>query len=102
MQLCGWVTAEMPWTGAVEDGDYHSNAGYMEAQKVFQEADLVDGKVVSSTTYWTEGTEVMWLHFERTNYLYNLRQQEAIGVSEARKRYTQVLLLVTDLEMNEG
>lgn len=46
MQLCGWVTAEMPWTGAVEDGDYHSKAGYMEAQKEFQEADLVDGKVV--------------------------------------------------------
>ena len=26
-------------------GTYHSKAGYMEAQKQFQEADLVDGKV---------------------------------------------------------
>ena len=46
VQLCGWVTAERAWTGAVEDGTYHSKAGYTEAQKEFQEADLVDGKVI--------------------------------------------------------
>jgi hypothetical protein len=46
VQLCGWVTAERAWTGAVEDGTYHSKAGYAEAQKEFQEADLVDGKVI--------------------------------------------------------
>jgi hypothetical protein len=46
VQLCGWVTAERAWAGGVDDGTYHSSAGYMEAQKQFQEADLVDGKVV--------------------------------------------------------
>lgn len=45
MQLCGWVTGERAWTGGVDDGTYHSKAGYMEAQKQFQEADLVDGKI---------------------------------------------------------
>ncbi len=46
MQLCGWIIPEKMWTGAVEDGTYHAKAGYMEAQKRFQEADLVDGKVI--------------------------------------------------------
>mmetsp|Transcript_4844 Transcript_4844/g.7520 ORF Transcript_4844/g.7520 Transcript_4844/m.7520 type:complete len:1097 (-) Transcript_4844:34-3324(-) len=46
MQLCGWVIPEKAWTGAVEDGPYHSNAGYLQAQKEFQEADLVAGKVI--------------------------------------------------------
>jgi hypothetical protein len=46
IQLCGWILLWKLWTGAVEDGTYHSKAGYIAAQKKFQEADLVDGKVI--------------------------------------------------------
>jgi len=37
---------DSPEQKAVEDGTYHSKAGYIAAQKKFQEADLVDGKVI--------------------------------------------------------
>ncbi len=46
IQLCGWTLLWKLWTGAVEDGTYHSESGYIQAQKEFQEADLVDGKVI--------------------------------------------------------
>ncbi len=46
IQLCGWTLLWKLWTGAVEDGTYHSKSRYIQAQKEFQEADLVDGKVI--------------------------------------------------------
>ena len=46
IQFCGWLVSEKPWTGASDDGTYHSDAGYMDEQKKFQEADKVDGKVI--------------------------------------------------------
>ena len=46
IQLCGWLVSEKPWTGASDDGTYHSDAGYMDEQKKFQEADKVDGEVI--------------------------------------------------------
>ena len=34
------------WCGAVGDSVYHSDAGYLEEQRKFQESDLVDGQVI--------------------------------------------------------
>ena len=45
-QLCGWLGNEDLWGGAVGDSDYHSDAGYLEEQRKFQESDLVDGQVI--------------------------------------------------------
>ncbi len=59
--LQSWTLLWKLWTGAVEDGTNHSKSGYIQAQKEFQEADLVAlmGKLLSSTISWIEGTEAM-------------------------------------------
>jgi hypothetical protein len=44
-QLSGWVGVWDLWGGGVSDSDYNKRSGYLEAQRHFQETDLVDGKV---------------------------------------------------------
>ena len=40
-QLCSWLGNEDLWGGGVTDSQYHSEAGYLEEQRQFQESDLV-------------------------------------------------------------
>lgn len=46
VQLCGWIGNEDLWGGGVSDSNYNNESGYLEAQRQFQETDLVDGKIV--------------------------------------------------------
>ena len=59
-QLCGWLGNEDLWSGAVGDSVYHSDAGYLEEQRKFQESDLVDCQVIRYVNLLDRGFREKW------------------------------------------
>ena len=46
MSAVGAYANEDLWGGGVTDSQYHSEAGYLEEQRQFQESDLVKGQII--------------------------------------------------------
>ena len=101
IQFFGWLVSEKPWTGASDDGTYHSDAGYMDEQKKFQESDKVDGEVIKFRNILDRGYRGNDAAHLMDQLCLQPPQQKVTGDLEERNQYMPALLLVIGLEMNE-